>query len=353
MLNVFNPELNAQQLEIVATGITSTTDMRTAPGMQTGVYVVLRNADSIAITDTTSIHITVKIGNQSIADSIKSFGVLTQGDSIAHFFGRYKLLQTPLHHGSFELESYITYMYGSVQYSDSATVTYLATDSINNDWSAVEINVVDPQNLDSFDLDNNTNTPPPLREVSVTLRNNGELTYVFGTPVHYSLLIDSQPPSPVSYAVDDNLFHPGSETVRHITNSAVLPMIPATVGTHTLCGVIHTPLDSIMNNDTVCQSFTLVDNYDPNDPKNWPNGTDELVKNGQMKIMDDHNQLVISCENAIGRLQIIDLTGKLVLDESFHSETRLARNMLRPGLYVATLTSTDGKPITEKFVVRR
>lgn len=238
----------------------------------TGLGMTVYNVDTgIALPPGDSLWVELNGPGITLAQWVHLDSGLQPMASHAIYFGAANAISLDTNIDTFSLVATVTHLNDTIDSNDLLTAVYVHTADLNNDWSVSNIDVIAPANIDSFDLDNGTNMPPPLSSVNVSLSNEGHVNYVRGTRLDYEVFIGSDA-HPLYGFVNEASIGTGAASVRSVTNQAALPLLPDSVGSYELCATVFVATDTNASNDTYCHAFALVDNYDPDDPANWPQG---------------------------------------------------------------------------------
>ncbi len=212
----------------------------------------------------------------------------------------------------------------------------------NVDLSADSIAIVAPNNIDSFDVDNGTETVPDMTELLAVFTNNGNVEYVSGYPISYIIKLGAQELN-VSGTLQAPLL-PGESTTRNITNEAIIPDSPQEVGTYDLCVIVNEN-DANSGNDTSCMAFSIIDTYIPPEPV----GVAEVNTNDYSVTFTND---FIALSNVLSNLNasIIDMNGRVIATEMIVEDMRISTSTLNSGIYfLQTVNEKTGEVKMNKF----
>ena len=317
-------------------------------GLSTSLEVTVQNVDSMMIPAGDSALVSIQYGS-FVSDAWIHFDSgLDTMETYTHNFGWDNRLMFSASLDTALLIGMATHLSDTNLSNNQFEETFYASTIVNNDWHAGIIKIIEPSNLNFFDVDNNTNIPPPLTSVRVDLVNTGTVTYLPGTLINYDVYVLDDVRSLSGY-IGESAVSNGDISTRTITNQALLPVIPDSAGTYQLCARSTVPNDLTSNNNAACTILKMVDNYDPTDPANWPFAVDE-VADLNAKVFMSENQLVLESKSQT-ELEIIDLSGKIIYTDAFngsHSHSMLDYNA---GIYFVRLIASDASIQTEKVFV--
>lgn len=212
----------------------------------------------------------------------------------------------------------------------------------NVDLSADNIEIVAPTNIDSFDIDNGTETVPAMTELLAVFTNNGNVEYVSGYPISYMIKLGAQELQ-VSGTLQSPLL-PGESTTRNITNLAIIPNSPQEVGTYNLCAIL-TENDGNSGNDTACVAFSIIDTYMPPEPV----GVAEVNTN-DYNVTFNNDFIAVSNVNSHLNASIIDMNGRVIANEMIVEDKRISTSTLNAGIYfLQTVNEKTGEVKMNKF----
>lgn len=226
---------------------------------------------------------------------------------------------------------------------------YTVTTAVSADLSATSITIIDPTNLDGFDLDNETETPPSLMEVNAIFTNNGDITYMAGYDISYDLYIGA---SSISlFGSLGSPLAPGQTTTRIISDPTLLPVVPEDSGTYELCVQLNDASDAVESNDTACLAFTIIDSYDPFNPSNWPLGVSNLNED-EISVFYANDFVVVEGITAQTNVRVMDVAGNEVMSEVLTSNGRLSLNAAS-GIYIVQAIQNGNLIKTQRVSVAR
>lgn len=318
-------------------------------GIKTSVEVTILNVDSVNVPAGDSALVSVYFNGSPIFAMVKFENGLSAGASFTHNFGEENRLSFTSLMDTVPMAAYVSYALDTVDSNDAYSETFYSSTLVNNDWHSAGIEIVSPSNLNNFDIDNGTNHPPALSEIAVDLVNNGSVTYLVGTRIEYSVYIGSEVKM-IDGSIKNANVEPNQTITRSISNQAVLPSIPDSAGTFQLCAKTNVPNDLTPSNDASCIIFSIVDNYDPNDPANWPFGIEES-KVEPAHIFMNQSELNVKLNDAY-QLQLFDLSGKMVRAERSVGNKKFDLSNLNAGLYFVRINRENVEPQSEKIVIR-
>jgi hypothetical protein len=317
-------------------------------GLTTSLEVTIQNADSIAISAGDSVLITVQYG-VFVADAWVTLNSgLDTMETYTHNFGSDKTITFNSSMDTATLIGMATHLSDTNLANNQFEETFFASTIVNNDWHAGPIKILKPSNLNFFDIDNGTNIPPQLSEIEVSLINNGTVNYLEGTLIQYEVYVNDD-----VRALDGTIaaggVGNGEKSIRVISNQAVLPVIPDSVGTYQLCARTTVPNDLTQENNAACMIFKIIDEFDPEDPSNWPFATDEIEAE-KARMFQSNGVLNIETHLSYS-IEIIDLSGKIIRTEKQVGNYKMNMNNLSAGLYFARLIHEGSEPQTLKIFV--
>jgi hypothetical protein len=214
--------------------------------------------------------------------------------------------------------------------------------SANVDLSSDSVAIVAPNNIDSFDIDNGTETVPAMTELLAVFTNNGNVEYVAGYPISYMIKLGAQELGVTGTLQADLL--PGESTTRNITNLAIIPNSPQEVGTYDLC-VILTEDDGNSGNDTSCVAFSIIDTYIPPEPV----GVAEVNTN-DYNVTFTNDFITVSNVNSNLSASIIDMNGRVIATEMIVEDMRISTSEITSGIYfLQTVNEKTGEVKMNKF----
>jgi hypothetical protein len=341
--------VNAQSdLSLVDIRVSSDVNNWVPQGLKTSIEVTVRNEDAAPIPTGDSMLISIQMGLDYYEAWMTLTSDLDTGATIAYNFGSHDRIQFTAAMDTVLLSAYVWHPNDSINLNNSYNEVFYTSTIVNNDWHAASMAIIEPSNLNFFDIDNGSNVPPPLSEVEINLVNAGSVTYLMGTQIEYALYINNDVHHIVSNIASASV-GPGQTSVRNITNKAVLPMIPDSAGTYQFCSRTEVPNDLTPNNNAACMIFKIVDNFDPSDPSNWPFGVEE-ASTDKAKIYVSNNNLKVESRNAYA-MHLFDLSGKAVLNDRFNGNSSTELSGLEAGLYFVRLDYADGNAQSEKVIV--
>ncbi|MEZ4722634.1 MAG: T9SS type A sorting domain-containing protein [Flavobacteriales bacterium] len=352
LAQVFIVSLGLAQSDLSITDIRFSSDNsnQIPGGIQTTFSVTLLNNGPLTLATGDTTHISVVYGIEFHTMEYILTTDLDSGETMTLNFGESHRVTFDASIDTITVSASISCNQDPNSVNDLLAEEFYIQTSINNDWKSKGITIVSPSNLNGFDIDNGTNIPPPLTEINVELNNNGTVTYLQGSIIEYQIFINDDIRS-LEGVIKDSDVEPGQSTVRVITNQAKLPAIPIdTAGAFQLCAKTMAASDNVSSNDASCLIFTMVDNYDPNDPINWPQGTDErALSNSDIYAAD--GSIVIKTTASDYSFSLFDLSGKLVMSDRFTRDTKVNVKSFNSGVYFIRLELDGQQPITEKIVL--
>jgi hypothetical protein len=317
-------------------------------GLSSSLEVTVQNVDSFMVPAGDSALVSIQYGT-FVADAWVHFdNGLDTMETYTHNFGSSNRLLFSSSLDTALLIGMATHLADTNLSNNQFGETFYASTIVNNDWHAGIIKIIAPSNLNFFDVDNNTNSAPPLSHVEVDLVNEGTVTYLFGTLINYEVYLQNDVRSLSGY-INASSVSNGDISTRSVTNQALLPVIPDTAGTYQLCARSAVPNDLTANNDAACMIFKMVDNYDPTDPVNWPFAVDEIEDKNAKVFMTD-NQLILNAKSQT-ELEIIDLSGKIIFTDAFNGSHSHSMSDYNAGIYFVRLIASDASIQTEKVFV--
>lgn len=316
-------------------------------GLNTTLAVTIQNMDSIAIPAGDSVYLSIQTGLYMASAWVTLDNGLDTMQMHTHNFGGDNRLTFTETMDTTAIMAMVTHLNDTNLTNNQYEETFYASTIVNNDWYAGPIEIIEPSNLNFFDVDNGTNVPPPLSEIEVSLINNGTVTYLEGTLIEYEIYVDNDVRQLSGEVTSD--VASGETSVRIVSNKAVLPVIPDSVGTYQLCARSLTPNDLTPNNNAACMVFKIIDNFDPEDPNNWPFATEEIEAEQAHMFVSNRNLVVETRNNHT--LEIIDLSGKVIHSETISGNSKLALDHLSSGIYFARLLRDNQEPQTMKVLL--
>ena len=332
--------------------ISSNSINQTPIDLSTSIEISIENMgpNSLAVGDT--VLASISYNNSLIQHAFELEAALDSGAVTALSFGasnRIKILST---WDTISFDALIQVPGDTVDSNDIYSEEFYATTAINNDWSGAEITILAPSNLNNFDIDNGTNVPPPLSSIEINLVNNGDVTYLEHSILDYTIYLGNDESS-LRASIGAGGVSGGETTTRLVTNQAVLPSIPDSAAVHQLCVRTEAAQDATANNDASCKVFTILDNYNPNDPNNWPWATPEIGEyNTSLFVANDN--LIVRTEASRYDLLIFDLSGKAVHQSAQEGNAQVTLDVLSNGLYFARIITPETTELANhKFVIVR
>jgi len=215
--------------------------------------------------------------------------------------------------------------------------SYTVSTTANPDVAATALVINVPNNLDGFDIDNGNNTPPPIEDMTLTIENVGNMQYTLGSAFSFEISLDGEVLN--ATASMSSTWAPGASLNLDITNTAVIPSVPQDSGTYNVC-VSFVDADDNPANDEACATFTLVDEFDVNNPDNWPLGVGEENIVESTKIYTSEQFLVIENVTSAAQVRVTDMQGKIVLNEKILENSRMNLNTAS-GVYLVTTRTSE------------
>ncbi|NQV52738.1 MAG: T9SS type A sorting domain-containing protein [Flavobacteriales bacterium] len=224
---------------------------------------------------------------------------------------------------------------------------YTVSSAVHNDWAALSMAIANPSNLDGFDLDNLTNTVPDIDSVVLILQNNSSITFPAFYAVNYQLALNGDTQN-VSGVLSGDLA-PGGQTTRIVNNASIIPATPQDSGTYTFCVIANEVGDNVDSNDVTCESFTIIDSYDPFQPSNWPLGTEEF--NGTtLKVVPMIDAIRVEGVENPTEVTVMDMQGRLVRSVNLTEDANIQLNDEKSGVYIIQAADeTNGAVEVKKF----
>lgn len=223
---------------------------------------------------------------------------------------------------------------------------FLASSGAHNDWAALSVSIEEPTNLDGFDLDNETNTVPDLDSVVLILQNNSNITFPGFYGVNYQLALDGDTTNVTGFLGAP--LAPGEMTTRIVSNAAVLPTMAQDSGTYDFCVIVVEEGDNVDSNDVTCESFTIIDSYDPFNPANWPLGQEE-VAGKTLKVVPLLDAVDIQGVSNGTRVTLTDMSGRIIRKMNITEDTRIDMNDEKSGVYIIQAEDNSGSMEIKKF----
>lgn len=342
---------NAQtpRLEVMDIRISADTAGNIPTGIQSAVAMVVENTDSVALPMGDSIRLWVQVQGVMFEQTIIMSSMLDTGQQFEHNFGDSNLASFSSSIDTFAALGVVTVYGDSTTHIDSGSIIYQVSNTVDNDWAATGIEIISPAGLNGFDIDNGTNIPPPITELIVELTNEGAVTYIQFSPIDYRIYVgsDIQNLQGILFAGDVST---GQSTARTITNQALIPTIPALAGAYSLCASPNVSNDANSTNDEACNELTIVDNFDPSNPDNWPNAIEEQPAiDASVSIWND--QLRIEDFSGSVNATLIDLSGKVIHTQRLDGNSRLDMSLHGSGIYFVKLEQGNLEPEFHKVIL--
>jgi len=332
---LFSSASSAQQVDLVVSDIlVSSAGENVPPGITTTLAIIVTNVDSTIVEAGDTIHVSMGLGSFTVHDMIELSIPLGPGASTYLNFGVGNRYTFSTSADTIQAWGSVSYINDSIDSNDVLLDTfYTGLTAISNDWECTNVDVITPSNLDGFDIDNGTNQPPALSNVSVTFENMGSVYYLEGTQFKYAIYSEVDA-SVLTVDVELNL-SPGNAMTRYVTNQSVLPALPDSVGNYSLCAYALAELSAQLDG---CYEYELVDNYDPNDPKNWPWGIEDL-SSSFYNVYQNSEQLIITDFDGSIQAALIDINGRQVVTSSGQSQVDFTTSSLSSGIYILEVNS--------------
>lgn len=213
--------------------------------------------------------------------------------------------------------------------------TMFVNTSAANDWAADDLTLHEPSNIDGFDIDNYENTVPDLDSLTATFTNIGNMTYTQRTPLSYRIGLNGDTSDVTGFLAND--LAPGESTTRVINNPAILPAVPQDSGTYALCAIANALGDQVSANNSSCDSFTIIDSYNPFAPGNWPTGQDEVEGESLNIIPTMDNVLITGVENST-IITVTDMQGRIIDMSEINKNGSINLEAQATGIYVIKAT---------------
>jgi hypothetical protein len=336
----------ATDLELQQVHLSS--DFNTIPvGLRSSMAVTVRNADSLALEagDTVGLNITID-GEWYSHEWVLSAPLM--GGEIAYVnFGPGNVHAFDEESSFNDVRAWLHFGADTIAANDTLEAVYQTSFFSTNDWAGIEMEILSPD-LDSFDLDNGTNTPPAIDEARVVLKNMGMVTYLQWTPIHYAIILGSDT-TMVSAVLADSNIAPAQSTTRYLSNPALFPTLPDSVGNYAICVQATEVIDFNSTNDVACFDFAFVDLYDPNDPTNWPFGIATLEEAPFHLVPQPEGIGLFGVQERFD-VALFDLAGHLIQSCVISSDGILQTEVLAPGLYVMHARDAHGQTYVMKVM---
>jgi len=217
---------------------------------------------------------------------------------------------------------------------------YSVSSTVESDLACDELTIDDPTDLDNFDIDNGDNTVPNIEEMTLKIKNTGDVSFVNET-INFVISLDGTDLN----AVATLSIASGDSLDLTINNAAVIPTSPQEEGYYEACVAI-VAFDDNINNDTACAGFTIIDTYIPPPPI----GIEELNNNFAMYTLG--NKLVLEGVADDMYLVMSDVQGRQVADYTIIEDKTIDLGHLPSGVYVVSSRNTaTGDMETQKFVI--
>lgn len=224
---------------------------------------------------------------------------------------------------------------------------YIASSAVHNDWAALSVSIEEPNNLDGFDLDNMTNTVPDIDSVVLILQNNSSITFPAFYYVDYQLALNGDTQN-VAGQLSGNL-GPGEQTTRIVNNASIIPASPQDSGTYEFCVIANEIGDNTDSNDVTCESFRIIDSYDPFHPSNWPLGAEE-VADKNLKVVPMLDIIRVEGVENPTEVTVMDVQGRLVRSVTLTEDASIQLSDEKSGVYIIQAADeTSGAVQTKKF----
>lgn len=339
--------LNAQSHDLAVTDVTI------APSTATGNVPV--NENLVMIATLTNAGTTIIPENSQFTcwfivdgDTIQAYPVVTiVGGSVnpggmLSFASDYFTLANPVPTDFCAAVSWVTFTDPNIANNFSCETNVNVGTAAQVDMSGDSVAIVAPTNIDSFDIDNGTETVPEITEMLAVFRNNGNVIYPAGYPFSYKIIRGNQE---FTLNVElANTVNPGETTTRNITNPAVIPASPQEVGTYDLCVVANIGDDN-SSNDTACVAFSIIDTYIPPEPVGVAD-----VNTNDYNVTFTNDFIAVSNVNSHLNASIIDMNGRVIANEMIVEDKRISTNTLNAGVYfLQTVNEKTGEVKMNKF----
>ena len=340
----------AQDLALVDIKLSADQNNNVPIGINSGIEVSIRNSGQASVPVGTEISIGLSALNEYFEFTGELSSNIAFGDTITISFGEQTLLIDTF--DIFSIDGFLIAENDTNSANNSLTADFFPSPFISNDWWCKHIKIVAPTNLDTIDLDNNTNNPPAIESIKVTFANIGEITYLPFTKIDYQITLGRDTSS-----INTNLgalkISPGDTIFRVITNQSLIPQIPDTLGTFDLCAISLQVQDFNPGNDTSCFRINVIDNFDPTDPLNWPTSADNNATSNPAPYLIQHtdNGVQLKANEAVS-FQIHDLQGKLITENKLLQGESIALPLTSKGLYVILVKGNNGQLTRQKILSR-
>lgn len=340
----------AQDLALVGIKLSSDQNNNVPIGINSGIEVHIRNNGQTTITAATEISIGVFALNENFEFQGELGSNVPAGDTISiSLEGQTLLIDT---FDIFSVDASLIAENDTNSANNSLTADFFPSPFMSNDWWCKRILITAPANMDTIDLDNNTNTPPAIEGLQVTFGNIGSIHYVPFTRFKYQLILAGDTVT-INTDIGSATIQPGDTINREITNQSILPQLPDTLGTYLLCAISAQVQDFNSTNDTNCFGINIVDNFDPSDPLNWPTATKEEAINrpSACSIISSNNGLMVKANETVA-FQIMDIHGKLIMQQHLSKGESVDLQSMSTGVYVLLTKDNEGNYKSKKFAIR-
>ncbi|GAB5538688.1 MAG: hypothetical protein Salg2KO_07910 [Salibacteraceae bacterium] len=349
-------------LEVSDLKVTMSENNELPDGLISSVYCTIENlGDAITQTDTMSLGIVVN--NDSTLFALNSVtGDLPNGTTLnlphsvtinnQSITFRYEF--TGNAGTSFNICAYAWVNAGESDSTNNvACQTVTISDTVSNDWSADEVLIVEPADLDGFDIWDNGEKEyvdvPQIDSVRVTLTNNGSLTYTERTRTYYDLVLGTSSVGGLVGTLAQDLI-PGASTQRVITDNTLLAALtmPDDSGDYEMCAVVSNPGDENNANDESCAGFTIVNSYKP--PENV--GIEDAPNANLNIFTNDQNIQVQGIVQPVD-MRVMDMNGKIVTNSTMKADGNIPMTSSASGIYIIEVrNSVTGEQSVERISIQ-
>jgi len=187
-------------------------------------------------------------------------------------------------------------------------------------------------------------------EMTVTISNKGTVSFPAGYVIPYSLEVAGQTPNSVTGTLTDCMEAGTGVSVRAITNTAVIPALPAP-GDFEYCATVMISNDVDPNNNKTCTPYVSA----------FPTGIEEVENDEALSSVYYNNaneSLELFLSNTLkGDVKIIitNTAGQMVknftLNVNGQTQEKIDLSGAQSGFYMMTLQSAEGDVETHKFIV--
>ncbi|HAW20017.1 MAG TPA: hypothetical protein DCX14_07540 [Flavobacteriales bacterium] len=321
--------LNAQtDLQLNSFAISSASGNQVPPGHVTTVSYTIQNTGSVTIATGTVFIRTVSKGTTPVVgpDAITLGGDIAPGDSVTFTAsGTYAFTES-----AFENICVSTVLDTSITETDTTNnllcKNITISSSIEADIAIINTTIVAPNDLDGHDLDNGSEDAPDIEEISFQMINKGDISYIGSQSFAIEVYIDNDVIAAV--ASPGAMNNGDTSAVLGTTEATLIPVTPQEEGTYELC-VRYAGGDANSENDTDCESFTLVDLYIPPPPV----GIEENTAN-ELNIYNSNKTIWVKNVSGNTTVTVIDVNGRLIASERMFEDGSISMETASAGVYV-------------------